>query len=87
MSVGCRDDSQRIDGQADFDAVLRHEAITELAVGGAIATPQHAVDFDGLGKLEQHPASTRFVGNPTRAVAVASVVNVLELMNLVSGKV
>ena len=41
MSVGCRDDSQRIDGQADFDAVLRREAITELAVGGAIATPQH----------------------------------------------
>ena len=48
---------------------------------GTVAGPDDCVEFDDFGEFQLNPASAELAGNPAEVIAVASVIDVRQLMD------
>ena len=67
---------------SNFDAILRRDSITKLAV--SISRPLDALNRLHFRKLDLHPAFSSFVGNPAPRIAAAAIVEMFQLVNFIT---
>lgn len=63
----------------DSDGVSDGQAIEKFS--GTVAGPDDCVEFDDFGEFQLNPASAELAGNPAEVIAVASVIDVRQLMD------